>query len=109
MTDEDKKVGVVRTKAGRPPMSPALKKTAISLKLPKWLIDWLDQQPASRPVTIEDALKKVHGLKSPKEPPVLPEWMTKWLDEQGEDRGAAIEAALKKVRKPKPKTPEDKT
>ncbi len=107
MTDEEK---VKFTKAGRQPKSPELKKTAISLKLPKWLIDWLDQQPASRPVTIEDALKKVHGLKSPAESPILPEWMTRWFDEQSEDRGAAIEAALKKVRKSKPpKAPEDKT
>lgn len=32
------------------------KKTAISVKLPPWLIEWMDRQPESRAVLIETAL-----------------------------------------------------
>jgi len=32
------------------------KKTAISVKLPPYLIEWMDRQPESRPVLIETAL-----------------------------------------------------
>jgi len=37
----------------------------LSIKLPQWLIDWTAAQPESRVVLIEDALKKVYGIKPP--------------------------------------------
>jgi len=51
--------------AGRKPAPANLKKNMISVKLPQWLIEWTAEQPESRAVLIEDALKKVHKLKSP--------------------------------------------
>jgi len=50
------------------PLQPApadLKKDSIHLKLPRWLIAWLDGQPESRAVLIEDALNKVHVIDPP--------------------------------------------
>ena len=42
-----------------------LKKEPISVKLPKWLIEWMDAQPESRAVLIEDAICKRHKIKPP--------------------------------------------
>ena len=42
-----------------------LKKDPISVKLPKWLIEWMDVQPESRAVLIEDAICNRHKLKPP--------------------------------------------
>jgi hypothetical protein len=44
-----------------------LKKEPISVKLPKWLIEWMDGKPESRAVLIEDAICKRHKLKPPAE------------------------------------------
>ena len=57
--------GGKREGAGRPPAPDFLKKEQIGLKLPRWLIDWLDTQAESRAVLIEDALKRRHKLKPP--------------------------------------------
>lgn len=57
--------GGERQGAGRKPAPPMLKKAPVSLKLPRWLIEWMDSQPESRAVLIEDALKRRHKLKSP--------------------------------------------
>ena len=57
--------GGKREGAGRPPAPPMLKKEHISVKLPKWLIEWMDGQPESRAVLIEDAICKRHKLKPP--------------------------------------------
>ncbi len=57
--------GGAREGAGRNPVPVALKKMPISIKLPKWLLDWLDQQGDSRAVLIEDALRSVHKLAPP--------------------------------------------
>ena len=58
--------GGKREGAGRKPLPPFLKKQSIHLKLPGWLIDWMDQRPGSRAVQIEEALKRQHKLKEPK-------------------------------------------
>jgi len=42
-----------------------LKKEPISVKLPKWLIEWMDDQPESRAVLIEEAICKRHKIKPP--------------------------------------------
>lgn len=57
--------GGKREGAGRKPSPPELKKEPISMKLPKWLIEWLDEQPESRAVLIEAALKRRHKIKPP--------------------------------------------
>ena len=48
-------------------MAPELKKEPISIKLPKWLIDWMDAQEESRPNLIEEALRRQHGIRPPGE------------------------------------------
>jgi len=55
--------GGARQGAGRKPSPPELKKEPISLKLPRWLIEWMDKQDESRAVLIEEALKRRHKLK----------------------------------------------
>ena len=57
--------GGSREGAGAPKKPPALKKESINVKLPKWLIGWMDNQPESRAVLIEEALKRRHKLKPP--------------------------------------------
>jgi hypothetical protein len=57
--------GGKREGAGAPTKPANLKKKMVSVKLPKWLVEWTAEQPESRAVLIEDALKKVHKLKIP--------------------------------------------
>jgi len=57
--------GGKREGAGRKRMHPMLKKEPINLKLPRWLLDWLGEQPKSRAVLIEDALKAHHKIQPP--------------------------------------------
>lgn len=51
--------------AGAPKKPPALVKVPVSLKLPRWLLEWLADQDKSRAVLIEEALCKTHKLKPP--------------------------------------------
>lgn len=57
--------GGARSGAGAPRKAPALKKQPVSIKLPLWLIQWLDAQTESRAVLIEDALRRRHKLRPP--------------------------------------------
>ncbi|MFA6972416.1 MAG: hypothetical protein WC208_13605 [Gallionella sp.] len=57
--------GGKRLGAGRKPSAPELKKEPIYIKLPLWLIKWMDTQAESRPVLIENALRKQHKIKPP--------------------------------------------
>lgn len=57
--------GGIRKGAGAPKKAPALKKQPISLKLPKWLLDWMDIQPESRAVLIENSLRETHKITPP--------------------------------------------
>ncbi len=59
--------GGVRLGAGRKPVSEELKKEPIYIKLPKWLIDWMDTQKDSRPNLIEEALRRQHDIRPPEE------------------------------------------
>jgi len=59
--------GGKREGAGAPKKAPILKKEPVSLKLPRWLIEWLDTQPESRAVLIEAALKRQHKIKPPEQ------------------------------------------
>jgi len=56
----------MRRGSGRKPVATALKKVPISIKLPKWLIDWMDEQEESRPKLIEEALQYMNRLEPPK-------------------------------------------
>ena len=49
--------------AGAPKKPPALVKVPVSLKLPRWLLAWMAEQPESRAVLIEEALKQKHKIK----------------------------------------------
>jgi len=46
--------------AGRPKKDD--KKVAISVKLPPWLIEWMDRQPESRPKLIETAIENWYQI-----------------------------------------------
>ena len=63
--------GGKRLGAGREPVPAELKKMPISIKLPKWLIDWLDEQGDSRPNVIERALCQQYGIQPPVEEAAL--------------------------------------
>ncbi|MFN5350000.1 MAG: hypothetical protein ACK5A0_10745 [Polaromonas sp.] len=60
-------VGGKREGAGRKPAAPSLKKMPIAVKLPQWLIEWMDTQAESRAFLIEEALKRRHKIKPPPE------------------------------------------
>jgi len=50
-------------RAGRPPAQTELKKRMVSIRLPEWLLVWMDEQPeTNRAILIEDALKQVHRI-----------------------------------------------
>lgn len=57
--------GGARLGAGRKPVAPELKKEPIYIKLPKWLIEWMDGQEESRPKLIEEALRRQHSIGPP--------------------------------------------
>lgn len=57
--------GGKRAGAGRPPLDPRMVKVPVGYKLPRWLVDWMRDQPESQAVLIEEALKKRHKLKPP--------------------------------------------
>lgn len=57
--------GGKREGAGRKPAPSTLKKRAISLKLPGWLLERMTTLPGNRAVEIEAALCAQHGWKPP--------------------------------------------
>ena len=59
--------GGARLGSGRKPVPPELKKEPISIKLPRWLIDWLDTQEDSRPKLIEEAMRRYYNIYPPGE------------------------------------------
>lgn len=56
-----------QNKGGRPPAPPQLQRVNVPLRLPRWLVEWIDQQEATRAELIEAALLKAHKLRPPKE------------------------------------------
>lgn len=54
--------GGKREGAGRKLLPERIKKRPISIKLPGWLVDWMDQQNESRAVLIEQALRRIHKI-----------------------------------------------
>jgi hypothetical protein len=63
--------GGKRTGAGRPAIAPELKKKSISLKIPTWLNEWLDEQEESKVSLIEKALFAQYHLTPPD---IQPDW-----------------------------------
>ena len=53
-------------KGGRPAAPPHLQRINVPLRLPRWLVEWMDQGPGTRTAYIEAALLKAHKLKEPK-------------------------------------------
>lgn len=58
---------------GRPALPEDKKKAGVYVKLPPWLISWMDEQEESRAVLIENALRRVHKLKPPTAGKGMPE------------------------------------
>jgi len=56
-----------QNKGGRPPAPPQLQRVNVPLRLPRWLVEWIDQQEGTRADVIEAALLKAHKLRAPKE------------------------------------------
>lgn len=48
---------------GRPPMDPSLKRVANSIRLPRWLTDWLNQHKETKTSLIVNALIAHYNLK----------------------------------------------
>ena len=57
--------GGKRANSGRKPLPLELKKIPIGLKLPRWIVEWMREQPQSQAVLIENALKHKHKLNTP--------------------------------------------
>jgi len=60
------KQGGKREGAGRPAAPDALKRKTVSVRLPQWLIDEVDQRGEKRGEQIEVALIKFYKLKPPR-------------------------------------------
>jgi hypothetical protein len=52
-------------KGGRPASPPHLQRINVPLRLPRWLVEWIDEQPGARSDVIEAALLRAHKLKPP--------------------------------------------
>lgn len=57
--------GGKRRGAGRPPIAPQLKKIPNSVKLSRWLTEWLNSQEKAKAVLIEEAVIEKHNLTPP--------------------------------------------
>lgn len=54
-----------KSKGGRPPAPPQMQRVNVPLRLPRWLVEWIDQQDGTRADVIEAALLKAHKLRQP--------------------------------------------
>ena len=60
--------GGAREGAGRKPTDPQVVRVPGPLRLPTWLVEWIDTQPGTRADLIEAALLKAHKLRPPRAP-----------------------------------------
>lgn|GEM_PF-1231882 len=60
--------GGAREGAGRKPTDPQFVRVPVPLRLPTWLVEWIDTQPGTRADLIEAALLKAHKLRPPRAP-----------------------------------------
>lgn len=61
MSDEKKPA-----QRGRPEVPELLRRELVTMRLPRWLADWLSSQPDSAGAVVESALVSRHKLKAPK-------------------------------------------
>ncbi len=45
-----------KNKGGRPPASPGARRVGVPVRLPEWLVAWIDSKGTTRAQVIEDAL-----------------------------------------------------
>jgi hypothetical protein len=57
-----------KSKGGRPPAPPGLRRVNVPLRLPEWLVQWMAEQPDTPAELIEAALLKAHKLRPPRAP-----------------------------------------
>lgn len=57
-----------KSKGGRPPAPPGLRRVNVPLRLPEWLVQWIAEQPETPAELIEAALLKAHKLRPPRAP-----------------------------------------
>jgi hypothetical protein len=55
-----------KSKGGRPPAPPGLRRVNVPLRLPEWLVQWMAEQPETPAELIEAALLKAHKLRPPR-------------------------------------------
>ena len=61
-------MNVNKSKGGRPPAPPSLRRVHVPVRLPQWLVDWMAQQAYTPAELIQAALLKAHKLKVPRAP-----------------------------------------
>jgi hypothetical protein len=54
-----------KSKGGRPPAPPALRRVNVPVRLPAWLVEWMAQQSDTPAALIQAALLKAHKLTPP--------------------------------------------
>ena len=52
-----------KSKGGRPPAPPGLRRVNVPLRLPEWLVQWMAAQAETPAELIESALLKAHKLR----------------------------------------------
>lgn len=57
-----------KSKGGRPPAPPGLRRVNVPLRLPEWLVQWMAEQAETPAELIEAALLKAHKLRQPRAP-----------------------------------------
>ena len=57
-----------KSKWGRPPAPPGLRRVNVPLRLPEWLVQWMFEQPGTPADLIEAALLARHKLRPPRAP-----------------------------------------
>jgi len=70
LTGEQQAAKAIKYLLGRirtAPAPPQLQRVNVPLRLPRWLVEWIDQQEGTRADVIEAALLKAHKLRQPKE------------------------------------------
>jgi len=55
-----------KSKGGRPPAPPGLRRVNVPLRLPEWLVQWMAEQAETPAELIEAALLKAHKLRPPR-------------------------------------------
>jgi len=57
-----------KSKGGRPPAPPGLRRVNVPLRLPEWMVQWMAEKAETPAELIEAALLKAHKLRPPRAP-----------------------------------------